>query len=67
MMQVWIVWSDKPLAAFSSEARARAYIARNKAGANWTCYPTGLNPGESVEAFLPVPNAPQRANANAAH
>ncbi|MBS1210688.1 MAG: hypothetical protein H6R19_3086 [Proteobacteria bacterium] len=44
MMQVWIVWSDKPLAAFSSEARAKAYIARNNAVMHWTCSPLELNP-----------------------
>jgi hypothetical protein len=43
MMQIWIVWSDKPLAAFSSEARARAYISRHKAETHWACSPAGIN------------------------
>jgi hypothetical protein len=43
MMVVWIVWSDRPIAVFSSEERARNYIVRNKAEMRWACGPACLN------------------------
>ncbi|MDP5238760.1 hypothetical protein Q9Q94_04430 [Uliginosibacterium sp. 31-16] len=67
MMQIWIVWGDKPLAAFSSEARARAYIARNKAAMRWVCSPVGVNPDGLPEQTLAMPGVPQRMHAGAAH
>lgn len=48
MMQVWIVWSSKPIAVFSSEERARNYIARKDATNTWTCSAAHINP-EGVE------------------
>ena len=42
-MLIWIVWSDKPLAVFSSEARARAHISRNDAETRWGCSPMHIN------------------------
>jgi hypothetical protein len=68
MMQIWIVWSDKPLVAFSSEARARAYIARNSAVMRWTCSPLNLNPdGLSDNTTMALSGLPQQMLASAAH
>lgn len=68
MMQVWIVWSDKPLAAFSSEARAKAYIARNNAVMRWTCSPLGLNPdGLSDNTSMALSGLSHPMLASAAH
>ncbi|MET7015053.1 hypothetical protein ABXR19_12695 [Uliginosibacterium flavum] len=66
-MQVWIVWSDRPLAAFSSETRARTYIEDNKAEKRWACCPANINPEASAATFLPVQGAPRRMQASAAH
>ncbi|GAB4061732.1 hypothetical protein [Uliginosibacterium sediminicola] len=44
MMQVWIVWFERPIAVFSSEARARAYLARHGREAGWCCYAAEVNP-----------------------
>jgi len=44
MMLVWIVWSNKPIAVFSSEERARNYIARNGAEEHWVCSAAHINP-----------------------
>jgi len=43
MMVVWIVWGEKPIAVFSSEERAKNYIARNKAESRWACSAACLN------------------------
>jgi hypothetical protein len=55
MMQVWIVWSDMPLAVFSSEARARAYISLNKAETSWSCTPACINAEDFAGLHLPAP------------
>jgi len=44
MMQIWIVWSRQPLASFSSEERARQYIASQPHAEKLRCIATALNP-----------------------
>ncbi|MEN3111209.1 hypothetical protein ACFONG_05035 [Uliginosibacterium paludis] len=61
MMQIWIVWSHQPLACFSSEERARQYIASQPHSGQWHCVATELNP-ESAGVALPAP-APARRSA----
>lgn len=53
MMQVWIVWGDKPIAVFSSEERARQYIARKGSKKNWICSPAEINPEGLSEMTQP--------------
>lgn len=62
MMMIWIVWSDRPLASFSSEERARAYIARHRAEQRWSCFASPLN----AESFNPIPRPASQAAAQAA-
>lgn len=45
-MLIWVVWGEGPIATFSSEERARAYIARNGAEDDWSCSPVYMNPGD---------------------
>lgn len=44
-MFVWIVWGEAEglLAAFSSEQRARAFILRHDAEAQWACHRVCVN------------------------
>lgn len=65
MMMIWIVWSDRPLASFSSEERARAYIARHRAERRWSCFASPLN-AENFSAAL-QPAAPAAAQAALTH
>ncbi len=44
MMQIWIVWNRQPLACFSSEERARQYIASQPHSEHWHCIASELNP-----------------------
>ncbi len=53
MMQIWIVWNRQPLACFSSEERARQYIASQPHSEHWQCIPTELNP--ELAGVMPAP------------
>ncbi len=57
MMMVWIVWGTQPLAVFSSEAKARAFIASHRAGGSWRCCAARINPEGLGEVIHPAPQA----------
>ncbi|KAF7599571.1 MAG: hypothetical protein CGU28_08930 [Candidatus Dactylopiibacterium carminicum] len=67
MMLVWIVWSTQPLAVFSSEQRARAFIAHHGAEQVWSCCAARLNPEALTEAMVSVPQESQTDCLEARH
>lgn len=57
MMQIWIVWKEGQVASFSSEARARRFIAMQARPQDWRCSATELNP-EPRDYTIGQPNHP---------
>lgn len=69
MMQIWIVWKAEPVASFSSEARARRFIALQARPQEWRCYATELNPasGDLASGHTALPDPGARRSARMTH